>query len=160
MNRTVLQIIAVAAACGIVQFANSAEVHKWVDENGVTHYSDEAPEAVETTLIDLPEASPVRAGQPEDGYYSISRQWERMLRERLERDKLEVERARLRAEQQSTAPPTVHVQQSDEVRYVPIYGGHGYRKQRGHRRHIRRIPGPGIAPYRPAAAVSGTFPTL
>ena len=144
MIRTALQIIAVAAACGIVQFANAAEVHKWVDENGVTHYSDEAPEAVETTLIDVPEAAPASTGQHEGGYYSISKQWERMHRERLEREKLEVERERLRAEQKSAAPPTVYVQQSDEVRYVPIYGGHGYRKQRGHRRHIHRIPGPGI----------------
>ena len=160
MIRTALQIVALAAASGIFQFADAANVHKWVDENGVTHYSDAPPEAVETTLIDVPEPPAVSAGDHEDDYYSISKQWERMNRERLEREKLAVERARLRAEQKSAAPPTVYVQQSDEVRYVPIYGGHGYRKHRGHRRHIRRLPGPGIETYRPATATSGTFPSL
>jgi hypothetical protein len=153
-------MMAAVAACGILEFAVAADVHKWVDENGVTHYSDEAPEAVETTLIDVPEPSAVRGSDHEDGYYSISRQWQRMHRERLEREKLEVERERLRAAQKSTAPPTVYVQESDEVRYVPVYGGHAYRKHRGHRRHIRPAPGQGIEPYRPATAVSGTFPTL
>lgn len=75
-------------------FAASIEaevVHKWVDADGVTHYSDEPPPATVTGLeqIELPATPPRAADENADRYYSISSQWQRMRRERIE-----LERAR------------------------------------------------------------------
>jgi hypothetical protein len=78
--------------------AYAGVVHKWVDEKGITHYSDAAPVAdtSEMTQIELPRTTQATAGA-QDGYYSIANQWERMLRERLERAKLKLEHGRLKA---------------------------------------------------------------
>jgi hypothetical protein len=161
MKRLSLQLIAAALACYSLWPALAADVHKWVDEQGVTHYSDEAPEAIETTLIDLPDPVIDRSGSGDgDDYYSISRQWERMNRERLERERLEVERARIRAELKSSEAPPVYVKESASPRYIPlIFHDPPYRKHFGHRRHYRSSHEPGIRRPMPAPQVTGGFPT-
>ena len=135
-------------------------VHKWIDEQGVTHYSDEAPEAIETTLIDLPD--PVAAAPGEDGsedYYSISKQWERMNRERLEREKIQLEKAKIDAARRPPPQPVVYVQDSDDERYIPVYRDFRYRKHRGYRGHYRPYPATrGFGPM-PAPPLTGGFPT-
>ena len=146
-------------ACCTAMPVFAVGVHKWIDEQGVTHYSDEAPEATETTLIDLPEPAAGQAGGGiAEDYYSISRQWERMNRERLEREKLELERARIAATRQPP-PATVYVENSGEDRIVPIYVDFRYRKSYGHRKHYRTYRQPGPRQPAPAAQISGGFPT-
>ena len=78
--------------------ASAAVVHKWVDDKGVTHYSDEPPAAqgTESTQIELPRSAPATGTSPND-YYSIANQWARMNQERLERDKLRLQANQARA---------------------------------------------------------------
>ena len=115
----------------------AVDVHKWIDEQGVTHYSDEAPEAIETTLIDLPDPVVAVSGGENEDYYSISKQWERMNRERLEREKLALEKARIEAVLHPPATTTVYVRDDGEDRIIPVYHDFRFRKTRGHRRHHR-----------------------
>ncbi len=135
---------------GLRQPADGGPVHKWVDDDGVTHYSDEAPPSVVTTLIELPE--PPRAdsagssGEPQDDYYSISNQWQRMHQERLERERLNLERERIRVARQ--APPAAAKDDDDAVRYLPVYSGFGYyRPHRRHHRYHGRRRNPVSAPF-------------
>ena len=109
-------------------------VHKWVDEKGITHYSDEAPVAdtSEMIQIELPR-TPQAAAAAQGDYYSIANQWERMLNERLERAKLKLEHDRLKAAKREDKPDKVYIQEPDETRYVGIYYGH----RRHHRRSAR-----------------------
>ena len=128
-------IILSLAGCALIP-AQATVIHKWVDADGVTHYSDEAPATTETpvTLIDVP----ANGADPEavaDDYYSITNQWERMNRERIEREKLNLEKARLEAARQSSAPQVVYVNEPAETRYVIAYPRLLHRKHGWHRLH-------------------------
>ena len=116
--------------------AYAGVVHKWVDEQGVTHYSDEAPvdNTSEMTQIELPGNTQATAGVQGD-YYSIARQWERMHRERLERKKLKLEQDRLKAAKRKDKPDRVYVRE-DDTRYVTFYDGY----RRYHRRSRKSSP--------------------
>lgn len=159
MTRHSTALLGLALACGGLQTVAGGPVHKWVDDDGVTHYSDEPPQSAATTLIELPK--PARAdsaggsGEPQDDYYSISNQWQRMHLERLERERLNLERERIRAARQT--PPAAAKDDDDEVRYVPLYSGFGY--YRPHRRHHRYHDGGRHKPQAPAQSSLGTFPT-
>jgi hypothetical protein len=100
-------------------------VHKWVDEKGITHYSDEAPVAdtSEMIQIELPR-TPQAAAAAQGDYYSIANQWERMLNERLERAKLKLEHDRLKATKRNEKPDKIYVRVPDERRYVTFYNGY------------------------------------
>ena len=161
MIRYYTALLGLALICSALTPAAASAVHKWIDERGVTHYSDEPPDSVETTLIELPEPTIIRTASEDDGladdYYSISNQWQRMNEERLERERLNLERARIRAARQT--PVTAPAANDDEVRYVPVYSGFGY--YRPHRRHHRRHHG-GMRPHprpQPRQPGLGTFPT-
>ncbi len=122
--------------------ALASTVHKWVDADGVTHYSDKQPPVTVTAVerIDLPAAS-ARAADHGDDYYSIANQWRRMYRERIE-----LERAR-----QSDAAPrggdTIVIHLPEPRRSVAISPRH--RPRHGMpipaaataRRHPLAIPG-------------------
>jgi hypothetical protein len=114
--------------------AYAGVVHKWVDEKGITHYSDEAPVSniSEMTQIELPADTQVTAGAQGD-YYSIANQWDRMLKERLKRAKLKLEYDRLKAAKRAEKPAQVYVREPDATRYVGTYYGH----RRYHRRSAR-----------------------
>ena len=78
-------------------------VYRWVDEGGVTHFSDSPPAAQNTPQggvesLSLPDNFPV-AANPTGDYYSIINQWKRMREERNEQEKLALEQERLRLEQ-------------------------------------------------------------
>jgi len=142
-----MALLGLALTCGVTAPASAAAVHKWIDADGVTHYSDKPPESVETTLIELPEPAAVKNASEDGGladdYYSITNQWQRMNQERIERERLNLERERIRAARQTPAPTATVVQQEDEVRYVPIFTGFGLHPHRpqhrygGGRRHPR-----------------------
>jgi hypothetical protein len=101
--------------------AYAGVVHKWVDEKGITHYSDEAPVTGTSEMIQI--EPPGTTGAQGD-YYSIANQWDRMLRERLERAKLKLEYDRLKAAKREDKPDKIYVQEPDETRYVTFYNGY------------------------------------
>ena len=71
--------------------AQAAVVHKWIDADGVTHYSDTAPGSspAQVSIIDIPERNLVKTDVDND-YYSIRNQWQRLYKERIEKQKLEL----------------------------------------------------------------------
>lgn len=121
--------------------AYAGAVHKWVDADGVTHYSDTAPDspATQVSMIDIAESNSVKTNVDND-YYSIKNQWQRLHKERLEQQKLALEKERQKAALQTTTPEVVYVSESNENRYALAYLGsfhHGYRQRRLHKRHER-----------------------
>ena len=119
---------ALAAACLSLP-ATAAEVHKWVDADGVTHYADAPPAAADTTVtrIDV-KVEPSTTGK--DNYYSIANQWARVHRERLQRERIALENARLEAARQAQRTEVVHVEKpAAENRYaVKLFPGRRYRR--------------------------------
>lgn len=135
MNRSMSTIPAVALVLNIFTPSSATVVHKWVDSDGITHYSDEIPVSAQTpvTRIELPEA-PASANDKASGEYSIANQWRRIHQERIEREKLALEKARQKAQQQQTTE-VVYVEQSRETRYVVAYPRSRYRQHGYHRSH-------------------------
>ena len=87
-------IVITAIAVGGSAAAHAAEVYRWVDENGVVHYSDAAPEQVDAETLVVRDATPP-GYDPLTDPYSILNQAERLRETRL---RLEEERERRRAE--------------------------------------------------------------
>lgn len=94
----------------LVSSAMAGEVHKWVDENGITHYSDKAPKSdiEEVTLIEIPASYSTQSDNQND-YYSITNQWMRIREERLAMEKIKLEKAKQKASQQAAAPQIVYL---------------------------------------------------
>lgn len=157
MNRHLTELLGLALICGGLSPAGATAVHKWVDADGVTHYSDAPPDSIETTLIELPAPTLISTagedGRAADDYYSITNQWQRMNQERLERERLNLEREKIRAARQTPAPAPAAVA-DDEVRYVPVYAGFRFPR---HHRGYHRYRGGGRPEPRPQASL-GTFP--
>lgn len=116
-------------------------IHKWVDDKGITHYSDSAPpdDNSQSTQIELPEVQPTD-GKTEENYYSIANQWARMHQERLEREKLRVQAEQARA-QQKPSVTNVYVEENDRDGYALVYHKPHYKKR--HRKHKKRAHNPG-----------------
>ena len=128
--------------------AYATVVHKWVDADGVTHYSDKAPApgTTQVSMIDVPESNSINDGVKND-YYSIKNQWQRVHQERLEREKLKLEKARQEAAQQATTPQVVYISESHEKQYGIAYFGsfhhrygynHRHKKYKRHRGFARK----------------------
>lgn len=81
-GRVIRGAMALVAACAAL--AAPAQVYKWVDEKGRTHYGERPPEGVKSTEVarPTPPSDPARAGAPED--------WRRKLQE-ARRDKAQRE---------------------------------------------------------------------
>jgi len=104
--------------------------YQWVDENGVTNFSDTPPKKSVSTQggvksIDLPDQRQAMA-DPATDYYSVTNQWKRLYEERIEREKLALEKELVRLERSrlnlEAIPTEVYIDQSPPV----IYGGfHG-----------------------------------
>ena len=123
-------------------------IHKWVDQNGITHYSDEPPpdEQTATTQIDLPEPKPADENS-QDNYYSIANQWARMHQERLDREKVRAQSNATRSAQRPRVT-NVYVNGSDN-NYGVVYGGRYYKKHKRkhkHQQNYRRNPSSGVYP--------------
>jgi len=114
--------------------AQAAVVHKWVDADGVTHYSDTAPGSPTTqvSVIDLPEPNWAKTNVDDD-YYSIRNQWQRIYKERLEKQKLELEKARQQAASEAATPQVVYIKESHEKQYAIGYPG-SFHRRHGHKR--------------------------
>ena len=132
MNHVKTIIIATISISSVLLPAYAGVVHKWVDEKGITHYSDEPPVAGSSEMeqIEIPETAPATAGTQND-YYSIANQWDRMLEERLKRAKLKLEHDRLKAARRDEKLDNFYAREPVEKRYVSIYRG----KRPHHRPH-------------------------
>ena len=119
--------------CSISCRAVATTIHSWVDDDGVTHFSDGPPAGKidDTTVVELDDKFPPVPDTQAD-YYSIANQWKRMREEREAKDQLSLEKARIRSEQSaalvSAEPPPV--EQSGYGGYYPIYGFPGHNVHR------------------------------
>lgn len=113
-------IVRISAALALLAAATTTTadglVHTWVDADGVTHFSDRPPAdaMTESSTMTMPADFPETVN-PDDAYYSIANQWQRVQEERADRERLALERARVRAEQRAAsaapAPPPPPAQQ-------------------------------------------------
>ena len=127
-------------------FAGATQVYTWVDDAGVTHFSETPPPdpATDTRLVNIqPPPAPVDA--PAEDFYSVINQAERMERSRLASEKLAAEKKQADAEASKARAEAAALQQrsdnsaSDDTRYypaypyIPYYGHHPGRPGHGHK---------------------------
>jgi hypothetical protein len=135
-------------------FAGAAQVYTWVDDSGVTHFSETPPAAQvsETQLIEItPSATP--ASVADDDFYSVVNQADRMEARRLENEKLAAEKKQANAEASKARAEAAAIQQgayndnvSDSSRYYPAYP---YYPRYGHHPGRPGRPGHGFKPVHP-----------
>lgn len=149
---------AILAVCCLAllpqQQAHADSVYTWVDNLGVTHFSQTPPPdpGTEPEVIELKPLPPAPPSEYDD-YYSVIRQAERMERRRLENEKLEAERLqaeaealRARAEAKAAMQPADGYT-NDTTVYAPVYPYYYYPRHRpgyGNKPHP-----PGYWPVRP-----------
>jgi hypothetical protein len=115
--------------------ACAGTVYTWVDNLGVTHFSQTPPPdpGIEPAMIEIKPLPPTPPPEYDD-YYSVIRQAERMERRRLENEKLEVERLQAEAEVQRARAEAEAAMQSpdgyaDETSvYAPVYPYYPYHR--------------------------------
>jgi len=121
-----LMLLTLIASC-----ATAAEVYTWIDDNGVTHFSETPPQQQtdDTQRIDLaPLPKSSSSNDEDDDYYSVVNQAERMEARRLENEKLAAEKKQASAEASKAQAEATAIQQganndnaSDDSRYYPVY---------------------------------------
>ena len=140
-------------ACGLVAFvaapAGATEVYRWVDEDGVVHFSQTAPDAAVSDVRRQVIENPVPTGyDPEQDIYDVAGQQERM---QARRDALEREReARRERERQAAQRP---VTSAPPPQGYPVYGWPGYRPPNRPRPPIEPPIEPPVEPDRPPATL-------
>ena len=163
MNR-LPNLLAATLIAGVSGFgAQAAPIHKWVDDKGVTHYSDLPPDAatVPVTQVDI-ETHVTGARTPArvpDDYYSIANQWQRMNQERQQREQRELQRAANTIEAQALRNPVAPVAEPEPEYRAAVYPRrwhrrHGYKHRRHHVRGGMNVKHP------PVRAVSSGFPSV
>lgn len=122
MNRIKSLFIVVIFFCIALSPVFAEGVHKWVDASGVTNYSDAAPNssATKVTIIKVSTTYAVTS-DAEQNYYSIMNQWMRLHKERVERDRIKLEKAKQKAALHPVVPQVVYVNEPSENRYVMPY---------------------------------------
>jgi hypothetical protein len=143
--------LAILGGCCLVLLpqpqARAEAVYTWVDNFGVTHFSQTPPPdpGTEPAIIELNPPPP----PPEyNDYYSVIRQAERMQRRRLENEKLEAERLQaeaeaLRARAEAKAvmqSPGAYTNEAATV-YAPVYPYYYYPRHRPGYGNKPRPPG-------------------
>lgn len=136
-------ILPLAGALGMVisQFsavAGADEIYKWVTADGVTHFSESAPEAAlaSVEVIELEVAEPVQT-TPRD-YRSMLEVAKSIEASRLEREHLRLEKRQLERGQRSPAASTGEDYAAPAARnYYPFYPD--YRRP-PHNRHLHDKP--------------------
>lgn len=61
------RLLAIAALLSLIPAVAMAEVYKWVDEDGVTHYSQQPPPSGTPTIITPDTGPPTDTGESQDG---------------------------------------------------------------------------------------------
>ena len=88
---------------GIVIFSAPAQtVHKWVDEEGTPHYSDQKPASDETEVneIEVPSGDTVKT-ESEETNTRIKDQLQKMQQDRAKREQMQQEEEKARAIEES-----------------------------------------------------------
>jgi hypothetical protein len=148
--------------CSISILTPAATVHRWVDEHGVTHFSDAPPAggASDVKILELSDDFPA-APDTRTNYYSIANQWERMRDERDQKTRVELEKARIRAEKGAAVAYSEPAAEPEERRYYPVYFPRAANRGRAHRQpHYDVDDGAQRAPYgraRNGRSVDGTL---
>jgi hypothetical protein len=135
------QISTILVLLTAIPVAVAGPVYTWVDDDGVTIFSDTPPadESVSVALInDLP---PPTAGMPVDGdFYSVVNQVRRMETQRLLSEKLmaerlqaEAEAGRARAEALAAEQPAILYENEPGGYLYPYYPRHHHRLPGKHR---------------------------
>jgi hypothetical protein len=146
-----------------ISFACAAQVYSWVDDSGVTHFSETPPpeRADDTQIIDIaPTPAPAsdNANIEDDDFYSVINQADRMEARRLENERLAAEKEQARAEASKARAEADALQQpgpdndstGDNTPYYPTYpyypryghhpGGPGHRPKPVHPAHPAAPP--------------------
>lgn len=123
-------IWAVFLLCFFAVVLEGAEVYKWVDENGVVHFTDRPPQDQQSTEINLPDELPRAQSQPEESVYSEAIEQQRLRRElrASEREQAAAERqAREREESrdQSNCARAIHYLNTLRKQCPVFYDGAG-----------------------------------
>jgi hypothetical protein len=132
--------------------ATAEPVFTWVDQDGVTHFSETPPEdaSVESFRIEL-EQAPAAGPARDDDHFSVVNQVERMQKSRLENEKVRTERLQAEAEARRAATanqPRSSDNYYDSNRYYPATSFFGYRSgyQPGYQSGYRPGNKPGHRP--------------
>ncbi len=127
--------------------AGAAQIFTWVDDRGVTHFSETPPpeNTAESRRIDI--ETPAQRGPytASDDFYSVINQAARMEARRLENEKLAAEKRQAIAEANKARAEAMAIQQgtynnsSNNTRYYPVYsyypryGHHPWKPGHGHK---------------------------
>ena len=137
-------------ACGNWTGANAAAIHKWVDDKGVTHYSDAAPSSPITSVtrleISTGNTTKTALSSTSDQYYSIANQWQRVQRERLQQQQLELQRVAINVNKSVDPKRAEDSDESHTARYLVAYPARKHRRHGYPKYHPRPRRGHGYAP--------------
>lgn len=166
LNRLDATAAVLAATFGVLAAHPAAayEIYKWVDGDGVVHYSQSRPAAAATPVetVSIPERNPP-GYDPGEQYRAAVAEAERIrseLDERRAERQAEAERERARAAEERLAELERRVAAAEEAAYSarPLYASPGFLHHRfpGHRPPPRRPrdPAPGEGwpgPWEPQA---------
>ncbi|NOR40201.1 MAG: DUF4124 domain-containing protein [Gammaproteobacteria bacterium] len=107
--------------------AGSVQIYTWIDDNGVTHFSESPPGDNSLAVEQLEVLPPPSAGSTTDeNFYSVVNQANRMETRRLENMKIIAERQQAEAETKRAAAEAQAIKQSpyqdnNNARYYPAY---------------------------------------
>ncbi len=137
-NLIVLSLIVLSMAAAKAQ---AQQLYKWVDDQGVTHYSESLPsQHVDHVAFEFTEDYQVPNTQ--DDYYSIQNQLKR-LQERRSQRRAEKQQAAKVKESARQAPEVIYVQASEPERryFAPAYFPKHY-LHRYNNHYAKRYPTP------------------
>jgi hypothetical protein len=150
MLRLPIVTILTLLACGNWIDANAAAIHKWVDDKGITHYSDAAPSSPLTSVTQLEistgNTTKTALSTTPDQYYSIANQWQRLQQERLQQQQLELQRAAINVNRSVEPTPAEDSNESHTTRYLVVYPARKHRRHGYPKYHPRPRRGHGYAP--------------
>jgi hypothetical protein len=132
----------VLLVCGFWPGANAATIHKWVDEQGITHYSDAAPSSpgASVTRLEISTGDNAQNGlsTTADHYYSIANQWQRLQQERLQQQQLELQKAAIDVDRSAEPESAVNSDESHSDRYQVAFYPIQFHRRHGHPGHQPR----------------------
>lgn len=139
-------------------YSRATEVYRWVDEDGVVHFSQTAPPGQDTDVSKLSLADTRPSDyDPDEDIYGVAEQEKRMKAKRDDMEKRRQER--LERQRQTANQPPVQYRVPEQYGY-PVYWNHGPRPQPPLRPVppiARPDPGPG-QPIKPPGMIKPPSP--
>ena len=129
-------VVVLLVMSGALFEAQAQQLYKWVDAQGVTHYSEALPiQDVDHVAFDITKHYP--AANPQDDYYSIQNQLKRLQERRSQQLAEKRQLTEASGARQRTAD-TIYVQVNEPERdyylpgYYPYYNSHHYPNHYNH----------------------------